>query len=733
MASNLATQELKGTVKTVTLHNEENGYFIVKVTTADKQKETTVIGYAPTIVVGEQIAANGVWGSNPRWGPQFKANHVILSQPKELAGIEKYLVSSVPNVGKGFAKKLVDAFGEDLFRVIKEEPHRLSAVKGVGKARAESMVAAIEESESIRKIMVFMHKHGLSAAKAKRVHEIFGDKAVERLNENPYELVNIWGIGFKIADEFAKSQGIEADSEYRVRAGIIHLLNEASSAGSVGLPREKLVEDASLLLNAPFELIESCIELESMAGGLVVDHTNGVECLFLPKLYSAEKYIAQRLVELHKKGVTRPIEDIEYQILEAEMGMGISLAEGQREAAHLVLSSQVSVLTGGPGTGKTTITKAILTVLDNAGLRIAIAAPTGKAAKRATEATGFKAGTIHRLLEYGKGGKFKYNENNPIDFDVLFLDESSMLDILLTQSTLKALPKHARIVLIGDVDQLPSVGPGKVLADVIDSKVLPVARLTEVFRQAKTSKIISAAHAVNQGYAPGDGFAPGSDFGYLQFNPHTHDDELAKRQARDNMEIALLDYCKNAGRYGFDPIRDVQVLTPMRNGQLGVVALNNKLQALLNPRPSAFLEWNGVRWGIGDKVMQLRNNYDKNITNGEQGFIVGVNTAEKIVSVEFDLGLIEYKLNELDELTLAYALTIHKSQGSEFPMVVMPVDTSHWVMLKRNLVYTGITRAKKMMVLLANKNALQKALANSQMEERYSKLKDWIQLSFSTR
>jgi len=720
-----SVETLAGSIKSLVMRDDESGYFVARVTVGNR--EQTVTGTAPVINPGEQFSAKGAWVKT-NWGPQFKASEMNLTAPSMVDGILKYLSTAIEGIGPGLAKKMVDAFGEDVFNVIEKEPERLASVKGIGKKKAASCVEAYKEQQSIREIMVFLHQVGLSRNRAKRVFDAYGNDAVDNIKKNPYVLCrDIWGMGFSTADGVARKQGIAVDSEYRVRAGILHVLKEAAKGGSCGLPVQLVLEQASELLEVSYDRIEECIDFEIESEGLVRAEAAGVLCLFLPAIYNAEKGIARSLLRHAARPVARPVQDLDNSIIHAELMAGITLETVQRDAVRLALTSQVSVVTGGPGTGKSTITRIILDVLKDMGLEIALAAPTGKAAKRASEATGFEGKTLHRLLEINNKGQFKRTEDNPIEADVLVVDELSMVDVKMFFALIKAMAPHTRLILIGDVDQLPSVGPGKILADILDSGVIPKVRLMQVFRQAATSDIIRNAHKVNRGEVPDVGWEEGSDFCFTTFAP-LDDTDSAKRQCRDKIEAELLRLAKNMYKLGYDPIRDVQVLTPMRRGPLGSLNLNTKLQALLNPHPEAVLKFGDMTLGTGDKVMQLRNNYDKNVFNGDIGYIASIDVKSRTVEVEYD-GLphhVVYKASELDEITLAYAFTIHKSQGSEFGVVIMPVELGHFTMLKRNLVYTGITRAKKLMAIVGQKKAMTIAVKNSQIDERYSRLCDWL-------
>lgn len=719
-------EKISGTVKRLTFRNDETGFFVAQVTVGTKEK--TVVGSAPVINEGEFLSATGTWAGS-QWGPQFKASEVKLSAPSGLEGILKYLSSAIEGIGPGMAKKLVEAFGEDVFGVIEKTPEKLAEVKGIGKKRAASCVEAYKAQQTTREIMVFLHQVGLSANRANKVYkylESLGGDPIERLKKNPYLLCNVWGIGFATADASARKQGITKDAEYRVRAGIQHILKEASGQGSCGLPYAKMLETASELLEVSYDRLDECIGFEIEAGGVVRDTASGLDCLFLKEIYEAEKSIARRLVRHSRRVLARPVMDIDDAILHAELQADITLEDTQRDAVRVALSNQVAVITGGPGTGKSTITRIILAALKDAGMEPALCAPTGKAAKRAAEATGFEAKTVHRTLELDNKGSFKRNEDNPLDADVLVIDELSMVDVALFLSLIKALSPGMRLILIGDVDQLPSVGPGKVLADILNSKVLPTVRLTQVFRQAATSDIVRNAHLVNSGEAPEVGWEKGSDFCFTAFAP-VDQTEQAKKECQAQVEAELLRLAKNMYRLGYDPVRDVQVLAPMRRGVLGSLSLNQKLQAMLNPSPEARLSFGDVAYGVGDKVMQLRNNYEKEIFNGDIGYVCAVDEKNRTVTVEYEgRSPVTYKPSDLDEITLAYAFTIHKSQGSEFPVVIMPIDNSHYTMLKRNLVYTGITRAKKLMVLVGQQWAVKQSVKNSQIDDRYSRLADCL-------
>ena len=718
-------ETLHGFVRLVTHHDETSGFFVAKVDVGGKEK--TVVGAAAVITPGERIKAVGTWKTS-LWGPQFKANEVHLSKPTELAHIEKYLCSSVPGVGPSFAKKLVDALGESVFDTIENHPEQLRGIPGVGPKRVQSLIDAYNENKASRTTLTYLYQIGLSPNRAQKILLKLGSGAVAKIKENPYVLCNIWGIGFSTADSSAQKQGIALDSPFRVRAGLVHILGEAESDGSCGLPITQIQEKTSILLGLSYDLIDKGVLAALDAQELVQSSTGGEECLFLPSMFFKEKQIAKKLVWQAAQPTVDLGIDLDYAILEVEMDMGIILENSQRAAVKMALTNQVCVITGGPGTGKTTLTKVILTVLSNADFDIALAAPTGKAAKRASEATGFEGKTNHRQLEFSSG-EFKRNENNPLEALVLCEDEMSMMDVPVMDAMMKAVNPRMRLIFIGDVDQLRSVGAGQVLADMLDSQALPTVRLTEVFRQAKASHIVKNAHLVNSGRMPDtSGQTQGRDFVFLTQDPLENTDE-AKADCRQKILQDTLRICRDLYKLGYDPIRDVQVLCPMNPGALGVIKLNEELQKILNPSPAVVLELGGRKWCVGDKVIQLKNAYNrgvKGVFNGDIGFIDDINLSQKTVIIAYDEEKVVYQFSDLDELRLAYALTVHKCQGSQFPVVVMLLDTSHFKMLKRNTVYTGMTRAMKLMIIIGRTKAMQIAVADSSIEKRYSKLKDWL-------
>jgi exodeoxyribonuclease V alpha subunit len=715
-----AQEVLAGLVERVTYHNVENGFCVLRAKARGHRDVVTVVGHAATIAAGEWITASGEWTNDRTHGQQFKARFLRTSPPTSADGIEKYLASGmIRGVGPVYAKKLVRAFGEKVFEIIEETPGRLQDIDGVGPVRAANILAAWAEQKAVREIMVFLHSHGVGTARAVRIFKTYGSDAIQVMTENPYRLArDIRGIGFKTADAIAMKLGIEKTATMRVRAGISYALTEVMDEGHCGLPTDELVPLAEKLLEVPEELVRTALDLELREGNVIADHVGDAPCVFLAGLYRAERTIAGRLMRLANGTLPWPWIDPDKALPWVEKHIGLTLAESQIVAIRLALKSKVVVMTGGPGVGKTTIIRGILRILAAKGTELLLCAPTGRAAKRMTEATGFEAKTIHRLLEVDpKSGGFKRGEDNPLDCDLLVVDEASMVDVLLMQALLKAIPDRAALLVVGDIDQLPSVGPGQVLADIISSGAVPVVRLTEVFRQAAQSRIITNAHRINQGMVP-DLSPPesDSDFYFVQ----AEDPETAVARIIELVKTRI------PKRFGLDPIRDIQVLCPMNRGGVGARSLNIELQGALNPAGEHKVERFGWTFSPGDKIMQVENNYDKEVYNGDIGTIDSVDTAEGVLAASFDGRTITYEFGELDMLVPAYAATIHKSQGSEYPAVVIPVHTQHYTMLQRNLLYTGVTRGKKLVVLIGQKKAIAIAVRNVSGRRRWSKLAEWL-------
>ena len=715
-----AQEVLAGLVERVTYHNVENGFCVLRAKARGHRDVVTVVGHAATIASGEWITASGEWTNDRTHGQQFKARFLRTSPPTSADGIEKYLAAGmIRGVGPVYAKKLVRAFGEKVFEIIEETPGRLQDIDGVGPVRAANILAAWAEQKAVREIMVFLHSHGVGTARAVRIFKTYGSDAIQVMTENPYRLArDIRGIGFKTADAIAMKLGIEKTATMRVRAGISYALTEVMDEGHCGLPTDELVPLAEKLLEVPEELVRTALDLELREGNVIADHVGDAPCVFLAGLYRAERTIAGRLMRLANGTLPWPWIDPDKALPWVEKHIGLTLAESQIVAIRLALKSKVVVMTGGPGVGKTTIIRGILRILAAKGTELLLCAPTGRAAKRMTEATGFEAKTIHRLLEVDpKSDGFKRGEDNPLDCDLLVVDEASMVDVLLMQALLKAIPDRAALLVVGDIDQLPSVGPGQVLADIISSGAVPVVRLTEVFRQAAQSRIITNAHRINQGMVP-DLSPPesDSDFYFVQ----AEDPETAVARIIELVKTRI------PKRFGLDPIRDIQVLCPMNRGGVGARSLNIELQGALNPAGEHKVERFGWTFSPGDKIMQVENNNDKEVYNGDIGTIDSVDTAEGVLAASFDGRTITYEFGELDMLVPAYAATIHKSQGSEYPAVVIPVHTQHYTMLQRNLLYTGVTRGKKLVVLIGQKKAIAIAVRNVSGRRRWSKLAEWL-------
>lgn len=711
---------LAGLVERVTFHNAENGFCVLRAKARGHRDLVTVIGHAATISPGEWITASGEWVNDRTHGQQFKAQFMRASAPTSMDGIEKYLGSGmIRGIGPVYARKLVKAFGDKVFDVIEAEPDRLREVAGIGPVRAERITAAWAEQKIVREIMVFLHSHGVGTARAVRIFKTYGADAVQVMSENPYRLArDIRGIGFKTADAIAMRLGIEKTAMIRVRAGISYALAEAMDDGHCGLPTDEHVALAVDLLEVPKELARTALDFELSEGSVIADTVGETACVFLGGLYRAEKVIAERLLRLASGPLPWPHIDAEKALPWIERKTGLSLAESQVDAIRLALSSKVLVVTGGPGVGKTTIVNAILRILAAKGTKLLLCAPTGRAAKRMTEATGFEAKTIHRLLEVDpKTGGFKRDGDNPLECNLLVVDETSMVDVMLMQSLLKAVSDRAALLIVGDIDQLPSVGPGQVLADLIASGAVPVVRLTEVFRQAARSRIITSAHRINRGSIPDLSRPDGdSDFYFMPADAP----EIAVPRIIELVKTRI------PQRFGLDPVRDVQVLCPMNRGGIGARSLNVELQAALNPAGGRKVERFGWTFAPGDKVMQIENDYDKEVYNGDTGYIDDVDPEQGELIATFDGRPVTYGFGELDTLVPAYAVTIHKSQGSEYPAVVIPVMTQHYTMLQRNLLYTGVTRGKKLVVLVGQKKAVAIAVRNISGRRRWSKLKEWL-------
>ena len=709
---------LSGLIERVTFFNEENGFAVLKVKAKGHRDHVTVIGSLPSVSAGEWVTAEGRWIQDREFGLQFRAELLASTAPTTKEGIEKYLGSGmVKGIGPIYAKKLVDKFGEQIFDVIETQSARLEELDGIGPKRRKRIKEAWAEQKVIRQIMVFLHSNGVSTSRAVRIYKTYGENAIEQVQANPYALArDIHGIGFKTADQIAQKIGIPFDSLIRACAGLSHVLIEATSDGHCALPVELLRDEAGKLLLVEDKIVLEALERTLAAKDLVKETIGGQELIFLPHLKRAEENIASQIRRLAGSPSTFPAIEFEKAVGWCQEKSGKELAPSQREALKLALSSRALVITGGPGVGKTTLVNAILLILRAKKVRCLLCAPTGRAAKRLSEATGVAAKTIHRLLEIQPAtGTFTRNEANPLDCDLLVIDETSMVDVTIMANLLRALPPKASLLLVGDIDQLPSVGPGMVLRHIIESAVVPVVRLTEVFRQAAHSRIIINAHRINQGQMPEFAAKGGeSDFFFVD------------RDEPEQIAATLVEMVKTRipAKFRLDPIRDVQVLCPMNRGSLGIRELNVRLQNELNPARAdePLVEKFGWEFRPRDKVIQTENDYDKDVFNGDIGQIVKIDPVEREVTIRFDQREVVYDFGELDEISLAYAITIHKSQGSEFPAVVTPLATQQYLLLQRNLVYTGITRGKQLVVLVGQRKALAIALRNNKTESRFSGL-----------
>ena len=711
---------LAGAVERVTFHGEESGFCVLRVKARGHRELVTVVGHAAAVCAGEWITASGEWVNDRTYGPQFRSRFLKATAPTSTEGIERYLGSGmIRGIGPVYAKKLVRVFGERVFDLIESEPERLREVDGIGPVRAERITAAWAEQKAVREIMMFLHGHGVGTARAVRIFKTYGADAVQVMSENPYRLArDIRGIGFMTADAIAMRLGIEKTAMIRIRAGIAHALTEAMDDGHCGLPAEELLPMAVELLESAEDLVRAAITEELAAGNVVADTAGGTPCIFLAGLYGAERGIAERLHRIAAGPPPWPRIDPDRALPWIEQRTGLTLAKSQDAAVRLALSSKVLVVTGGPGVGKTTIVNSILRILAAKGANLLLCAPTGRAARRMTETSGFEARTIHRLLEVDPvSGGFRRGADNPVDCDLLVVDEASMVDVALMHALVKAVPDHAALLIVGDIDQLPSVGPGQVLADVIASGTVPVVRLTEVFRQAAKSRIIVNAHRINHGVVPDlDRPEAISDFYFVPAD----DPEGAVPRVVELVRTRI------PRRFGLDPILDIQVLCPMNRGGVGARSLNIELQAALNPAGERRVERFGWTFAPGDKVMQIENDYDKEVYNGDIGRIDDVDPELGEVTARFDGRAVTYGFGELDTLVPAYATTIHKSQGSEYPAVVIPLMTQHYVMLQRNLLYTGVTRGKRLVVLVGQRKAIAIAVKAASGRKRWSKLREWM-------
>ena len=708
---------LRCVVERVTYQNETNGYSVIKCRAKGYADLITVVGSMPEVHVGSVLTLSGEWTVNPKFGRQFTVSSFEETLPATVYGIEKYLGSGlVKGIGPKFAARIVRAFGAETLNVIEEDPDALLRVPGIGKLRVERIKKSWDEQKEIKNIMLFLQGHDVSTTHATKIYKTYGSDSIRVVKENPYRLADdIWGIGFRTADTIAEKLGVEKETAVRLRSGLLYTLNKLSDEGHCYARRDQLLKTGAELLAVEESVLpavlDEMVRQDDVKTELIdrEDCAPGETAVYLPPFWFAETGTAKRLKQIFS---SPPSVKVKPQGLEERIRRvtGLNYDPAQMDAIRCAAGSKILILTGGPGTGKTTTTLGILTAFRQAGAKILLAAPTGRAAKRLSETTGMEARTIHRLLEFKPPEGCQKNEQNPLEGDVLILDECSMIDIMLMYSLLKAVPDSMTLIFVGDVDQLPSVGAGNVLRDLIDAGVFPVVRLTKIFRQAAASRIITNAHRINRGRMPDLSNGKQSDFFFLEEeDPETAAQEIV-RLVKERLPRA----------YG---TRDIQVLTPMQRGAVGAANLNQVLQAALNAE-AAGLRRGGTDYRLHDKVMQIRNNYDKEVFNGDIGTVCRVNTEDRELTVSFDGREVLYDVTELDELVLAYAATVHKSQGSEYPIVVMPVLMTHYVMLQRNLVYTGVTRAKKLMVMIGSTKALALAVRNVTVTRRNTMLKE---------
>ena len=700
---------LRCVVERITYQNPENGYSVLKVKVKGYNDLVTLVGNLLEVPVGSVLLCRGEWKVDKRYGSQFVAATWEETMPATVYGIEKYLGSGlVKGIGPRFARAIVQRFGTETIDIIETEIERLYEVPNIGRKRVAKIRESWEKQKDIKNVMLFLQGYGVSTAYAAKIYREYGKESIDKVRENPYRLADdIWGIGFKTADGIAAKMGYEKEDPRRCRSGILYTLGQLSDEGHVYAGEEQLVKTAGQLLEAGETAIRDTLAGMLQAEDLILDK----DAIYLPPFYHAECGTSRRLRDL-AESTGRSLFDGLFDPSSLTAETGIEYDEVQLAAIRQAVTSKVMVLTGGPGTGKTTTTQGIIAALKKAGLRVLLAAPTGRAAKRMSEATGMEAKTIHRLLEYNPQDGYKRNDENPLEGDALIVDECSMIDILLMNNLLKAVPVGMRLVFVGDIDQLPSVGAGNVLRDIIDSQRIPVVRLVRIFRQAQKSRIVMNAHTINQGRFPDTSNGRDTDFFFMREDDPERAAETIVRLVKERLPRA----------YRESPDR-IQVLTPMQRGVVGAANLNLLLQQALNPSGPS-LNRGGYTYRQGDRVMQQRNNYDKDVFNGDLGYIREVDTEERTLKVDFDGKWVEYDVTELDELTLAYATTIHKAQGSEYPIVVMPVLMTHFVMLQRNLIYTGITRAKKICVLLGAAKALAYAVRNVSVLKRNTRLKE---------
>jgi exodeoxyribonuclease V alpha subunit len=709
-------EKLSGELERIVFSGDESGYTVLRVHVPRQQDLVTVVGSLPGVQPGERLEMEGRWVNHPKYGLQFQVTRYTSLLPASSNAIKRYLSSRfVKGIGPVMAGRLVDLFGEDTLEVIESNPEKLVEVEGIGPTRARSIEESWEAQKEIRNVMIFLQGHGISSAYAIRIYRAYGHEAIGNVRNNPYRLAHdIRGIGFKTADRIAQDMGIDPHSPFRAQAAIEYTLSELADQGHMYAPLEELLSDCAQRVDIPEEILTDASDSLKRLGRIIVDKG----AVYLRALYIAERGVAEAIKLLMEAPQSQRAIDTERAVAWAQKRVGLELTSLQAQAIQMAVSQKFSIVTGGPGTGKTTILRSVLLVLEALKLKVELAAPTGRAAKRMAEATGRGARTLHRLLDFRPGeGKFHHDQDNPLKTDVVVVDETSMVDTVLMYHLLRAIPREASVLLVGDVDQLPSVGPGSVLRDMLDSGTIPSVVLTDIFRQGERSQIVEQAHRINQGSMPRwpkDLLSP-SDFYVI----------IADES--DRVADLIVDLCavRIPRRFGFDPMREIQVLCPMNRGSVGTSALNSRLQEILNPEGPAVTRF-GRTFKTGDKVLQTVNDYDKDVFNGDLGWITGLDLDAGTLSVTYDDKEISYDFSELDELMPAYAISVHRSQGSEYPVVVIPVTTQHYPLLQRNLLYTAVTRGRQLVVLVGSSKALAIAVRNQSTLERHTGLKQLL-------
>ena len=715
--------EIQGQLEKITYVNEENGYTIAKIKVKGHRELVTIAGNLFSVNPGEVLKLKGIWYNHPKYGEQIKVTSYESVIPATVKGIERYLGSGlIKGIGPVMAKRIVAQFGVETLDVIENSIPRLKEVDGIGDKRILMIQKAWAEQKEIKEVMLFLQGYGVSSSYATKIFKQYGQKSIRVVKENPYQLAtDIFGIGFITADKIAQNIGIAKDSQIRAEAGILYVLKQLSNDGHVYYPYELLIEECKKVLNLERDVIVKAFGKIASEKKIVIEDINAEEikenkAVYLTEFYISEAGISNSLKKLLNVKKTLRSFDIEKALEWVQKELGIILAENQIKAVKESINQKVMVITGGPGTGKTTIINSIIRIYRRLGRRVLLAAPTGRAAKRMAEATGHEAKTIHRLLEFSfQEGGFKRNERNPLEADLLVIDETSMVDTSLMHHFLKAVPVTTTLILVGDVDQLPSVGPGNVLKDIIESGVIPIVKLNEIFRQSRESLIIINAHKVNNGEMP-----------ILTYNKdRLQDFYFFQIEEPEKILEKIISLCKEKipEKFKFDPIKDIQVLTAMHKGLIGTSNLNMELQKVLNPSIDELIRGSKV-FKPGDKVMQIINNYDKDVYNGDIGVINRINKEDQEIKVDYEGKVVIYDYSDLDEIVLAYSVSVHKSQGSEYPVVVMPIHTQHYMLLQRNLLYTAITRGKRLVIIIGTKKAMAIAIRNNKTQKRYTYLKN---------